>query len=304
MSAALVTSLRDRLDGVHAQYHLHFAGQPRVTRNAEMMRLMLEQATSIQTEAQPLSAELTGVEDLLALCGERLELYKGELTEIKRAREEVGPSGVEAAILGARANYVFARYRRHFAGRSRSTRDLGLLLEMTRDLEKIHNHMGELTQVFAGGSLSKDMEVVGEYLEMFRAEHQEIATARGAGTQEDQASVLASLANEQFELYRLHFAGQPRVSRRPELLERMVGSLETALARMTALRDNGLHVEYNGDNINIVQERLGMWRQELTAIRDVRSQTPLLTMVDALSEAADVVLESTRAFCGAEPHHP
>ncbi|MBP46471.1 MAG: hypothetical protein CMH53_00865 [Myxococcales bacterium] len=291
MTAALMNSMHERLDGVHAQYHLHFAGQPRVTRNEEMMRLMIEQANSIHVEAQDLSPHLKGLDDLLKLCLERLELYRGEVTEIERAKEQVGPSGVEAAMLGTRANFVFARYRRHFAGRSRSTRDLALLMEMTRDLQRIHEQMSEVSQVFAGGTLARDMEVVGEYIEMFRSEHTEIGTSRGSGSQDEQASALAALANEQFEWYRLHFAGQPRVSRRPELLERMISGLETVLERMRALKDNGFHVQYNDDNLQVVTERLGMWRQEIIAIRDVRSQTPLLSMVEALSEAVDVVLE-------------
>ena len=292
MSAALIESLRDRLEGVHAQYHLHFAGQSRLTRNAEMMRMMIEQAGAIETEAKGLNLKADpSLQALLELCEERLSLYRSELTQIQRAQTEAGPHGIEAAWHGTRANFVISRYRRDFAGENRGTRDLGLLAEMIADLDAIQAEMIELSTVYGGGSLADDLGVVGEYLEMFRAEQQEIASARDAGSLDDQASNLAGFANSQFELYRLHFAGQARVSRRPELLERMVNNLTSTLERMKGLQSNGLHVQYNSDNIAVVEERLGLWREELTAIRDVRSQTPLLTMVENLSEAAEAVLE-------------
>ena len=292
MSAALIESLRDRLEGVHSQYHLHFAGQSRVTRNEEMMRMMIEQASAIEQEAKGQKGDRDASHrSLLDLCTERLELYRGEIAQIKRARQEAGPSGIEAALHGARANFVISQYRRHFAGENRGTRDLGLLAEMIQDLQALQAEMTALSKVYGGGTLADDLGVVGEYLEMFREEQGEIASARDAGSVEDQASNLAGLANSQFEVYRLHFAGQPRVSRRPELLQRMVDNLTSTVERMKGLRDNGLHVQHNVDNIAVVTERLEMWHEELVAIRDVRSQTPLLTMVDNLSEAADTVLE-------------
>lgn len=292
MSAALIQSLRDRLEGVHAQYHLHFAGQSRITRNEEMMRIMIEQAGAIQTEAKGLkSANNDGHASLLALCVERLDLYSGELKQIRRARQEAGPHGIEAAQHGARANFVISQYRRHFAGENRGTRDLGLLAEMITDLQALQAEMTAISKVYGGGSVADDLGVIGEYLAMFREEQGEIASARDAGSVEDQASNLAGLANGQFEVYRLHFAGQPRVSRRPELLQRMIDNLTSAVERMKGLQENGLHVQYNTDNIAVVTERLGMWTEEITAIRDVRSQTPLLTMVENLSEAAETVLE-------------
>lgn len=290
MTAALLNSLQDRLEGVHAQYHLHFAGQSRVTRNEEMMRLMIEQAESIYGEAKSAGTEVTR-KDLVSLCQERIALYNDELKQIRRARQEAGPSGIESTMLGTRANFVIARYRRHFAGHNRATRDLGLLSEMIADLQAIQAEMTNLSKTYGGGTLADDLGVVGEYLEMFRSEKDEIAAARDAGSLEDQASNLAGLANGQFEWYRLQFAGLSRVSRRPELLERMIGNLTSTLARMTGLRDNGLHLDYNDENIQIVTERIAMWQEELTAIRDARSQTPLLSMVDALSESADVALD-------------
>ncbi len=139
-------------------------------------------------------------------------------------------------------------------------------------------------------SMDHDRKVVGEYIELFRGEEGEIRAARDAGTLEDQAGTLATLANEQFALYNIHFAGQPRISRRPELLQRMVGNLEIILDKMNSLRAIGHHSEHNAGNISVVSGRLDAWREELKEIREVRSNTPLIEVVDALGTAIEPIL--------------
>ncbi|MCB9739553.1 MAG: hypothetical protein H6747_09820 [Deltaproteobacteria bacterium] len=288
--ASLFAELKDRLDGLHQQYQLHFAGQPRVTRNPEMMRAMLESARAVRQELAGLSAN-DEVRQAQALAEERVNLYHGEQRSIVQARSEAGDKGVEASWLGQRANHLFHRYRRHFAGRSRSTRDLALLAEMVRDLRGIRAEMATLASGWSSDQLRNDIGVVDQYLGLFEGEQKEIKGARDAHAPEEAEGIYAQLANDQFELYRLHFAGQPRVSRRPELLERMISTLETILARMEGLEQQGFHGQHNRQNREIVRDRLGQWREEIEAVRKVRSETPLSRMVQELGAAADVVLQ-------------
>jgi hypothetical protein len=288
--STLIAQLGARLESLQQQYHLHFAGQPRVTRNPEMMEAMLESARVIRAELVDL-----GASDLkastLALAEERVELYTTERRAVREARTQVGDKGVEASWLGQRANHLFHRYRRHFAGRSRTTRDLALLAEMTRDLRAIAAEMATLGSGWRSQQLDHDVTVVNQYLSLYDGEQGEIKSARDAHGPDEAESVLAQLANAQFEVYRLHFAGQPRLSRRPELLDRMIASLQTVLARMEALPAQGHHSEGNQQNIAIVRGRLGEWQVELDAIRSLRAQTPLLQVVEALGQAAETVLE-------------
>ncbi len=292
MNASLLKSLRESLDSTHEQYNLHFAGQMRATRSPDMMRLMIEAAEAISRDTKRVEANGDAAEkqSLLDMCSERLALYQSELAAIESARKTIGRDGLEAALLGTRANFIFHRYIRHFAGQDRGTRDLGLLAEMTADLHAISDQMAALANGPAAADLEHDRAVVAEYIELFSNERGAVLAARDSGTLEDQAGRLANLANDQFHLYSMHFAGRARVSRRPELLERMIGTLESVIERMKGLQQIGHHSEHNAGNIAIVAERLADWRSELAAVREQRQSTPLLTMVEALGEAVEPVL--------------
>lgn len=292
MNTALLRSLRERLDVTHEQYNLHFAGQMRTTRSTEMMRLMIEAAAAIKRDADRVQAngDAADKQALLDLCDERLGLYADELAAIEGAKADAGEDGVEAALLGTRANFVFHRYRRHFAGHSRSTRDVSLLREMRDGLISIREQMSQLKSRAGDESMDHDLRVIGEYVELFSSEEGEVKAARDAGTMDEQAGTLATLANDQFTLYRIHFAGQSRISRRPELLERMIGNLEQIRDRMQGLAAIGFHSEHNAANINVVGERLGAWQTELAEVRKVRAGTAMLEVVDALGTAIEPVL--------------
>ena len=120
MNSNLLQALDDRLEAVHEQYNLHYAGQMRITRSQRMISLLLEEVGSIELQLQKIDANGQGLErqGLLDRCDERKNLYTNELEAIVQAVSEAGPLGVEAAILGTRANFVFPRYRRHFAGKA------------------------------------------------------------------------------------------------------------------------------------------------------------------------------------------
>ena len=292
MNSTLLQALDDRLEAVHEQYNLHYAGQMRITRSQRMISLLLEETGSIELQLQQIEANGQSSErqTLLDRCEERKTLYKNELEAIVEAVAEVGPLGVEAAILGTRANFIFHRYRRHFAGKARSTRDIGCLLEMIADLEAIRSEMKRLQGSVQLDSLGRDIEVVDDYHGLLTGERSEFQGARDAGTLEERSGILAEVANGQFQLYEVHFAGLSRVSRRPELLERMIGQLQVVLARMEGLEQVGLHDENNRGNIATVTERVEMWRTEIEKIREVREQTTLLSMAETLNDDAEAVL--------------
>lgn len=293
MNAPLLTSLEERLEALHQQYQLHFAGQMRATRDLEMIGLMIEAVEVIGQEAGAIAPNGGAARQsaLLELSSERLALYRNERVAIEAAATELGPEGIEAARLGAQANSVFHAYRRHFAGQSRSTRDLGLLMEMIADLKAVDERLAGLYEKIGLDSIASDRAVIANYLKLLTAERGEIQNARDAGTLDERAGTLAHVANGQFALYGHLFAGLSRVSRRPELLERMIEQLEAVLARMEGLQEVGLHAEHNRDNAKVVRERMTNWKAELAAIRQVREQTSLLAMVEALGEAADGVLQ-------------
>src|SRR5581483_6839205 len=120
-------------------------------------------------------------------------------------------------------------------------RDLGLLAEMIDDLGRIREAMATLAESLpAAANPRADMDIVAQNIKMYVSERGEIVEARGTGSLDDQASVLGEVANGQFKVYELHFAGRSRVTRRPGLLQRVIDNLAQVRDRMQLLRDQGL----------------------------------------------------------------
>src|SRR5690606_2121008 len=101
---------------------------------------------------------------------------------------------------------------------------------------------------------------------------------------------LGQLANDQFDIYRVHFAGLSRLSRRPELLERVVETLEHILSEMQRLTAAGFSVDFNARNQEIVRDRLATYQQELEEVRAVRMDASLPEVMDALAIGVNALL--------------
>jgi hypothetical protein len=288
-----LTELQQRLEQNDVRYNLHFAGLPRITRSLETMDDLIATAQQVLGESRGLKKGPESERLALQQNAERqLELYRGERTAIVQARTEGGTEGLQASTLGTRANFVFHRYARHFAGQSRSSRDLTLMLDMIAELEAIQGAMQDLHTHKPLPVLQADMEVVAGRLQQFHGERKAIGAARSDGTPADQAGVLANAANTVFAQYRVYFAGQPRVTRRPELLVRLLGALEELRDRMAALQTQGLFDENNDNNLGIVTSRIQAWQQELAAVRAERQKATIQAMVADLGTAANAELES------------
>jgi hypothetical protein len=140
----------------------------------------------------------------------------------------------------------------------------------------------------------RDRRIVRENLAQYQKEIELIDGAQTIGTPDEQASVLATLANNQFAVYQAHFAGEPRISRRPALLMRVVGSLKKIKEHMVRLRDDGLKAEFNTNNIAIVDDRLGVYEKELAEVRKVRQATAMTEIMGELGGAANKLFDEYR----------
>ena len=288
---ATLTELHRRLSLNDNRYALHFAGHARLTRRPELMMAMLADAQAILTDVKSLKAG-PDRQAITQTAERQITLYTSELAAITQVQTQMGPLAKEASHLGLRANSIFHRYARHFAGQTRSTRDGTFMREMITDLDAIHADMQAILADQDIDGLKADIEVVQGRLDQFRTEADNIAAAQTEVSPADQASALAGVANNLFSQYRVHFAGLPRVTRRPELLVRLVEALEAVKERMQALDAQGLRDEHNANNIGIVQGRLDIWTQELAAIRKERQGASFATMVKDLETAANAELES------------
>ena len=296
MANNLVENLGKELEQIDREYASDFAGHSRLTRDVAQMDRMIKRAASIvdQIERIPSAAQGADLARVRDAATESLRMYRAEREAIVKA-QEVGPTFEQFSMEATSANFVFARYLRHFAGKDRGTRDVALLGEMVEDLRQIEKRMtAVLDESKKAGEFERDRQVVRDSLAQYQKEIELIEEAQKSGTPDDQASVLATLANNQFAVYQGHFAGEPRVSRRPALLMRVVGTLKKIRERMVALRDGGLKIEFNDKNIGIVEDRLKTYDAELAEIRKVRQATPMTEIMGELGGAANKLFDEYR----------
>jgi hypothetical protein len=194
------------------------------------------------------------------------------------------------------------RYRRNFAGRSRLDRDIGVLRELAADVAKVEADMARIRGARpTDASLSSAHDSTKRNLEMYRTEQRAIRDVQNGGTVAERAARYANLANAQFVLYGFHFAGQPRISRNPELLARMVSNLEDYLGGMRSLKLQGLKAPQNDKNITVVERNMGNWRTELEAIRTTVRDAKPEDRSGNLGNAANKRFEEYRAAFAGKP---
>lgn len=296
--------LAEELDRIAARYEAQFAGMPRSSRNVDELDAILAETKSVlaRIESIPEAVRPPDLGELAQTARANVAIYERERSLILDA-VRVGPSYERFATLATTANFLFARYRRHFAGKSRASRDLGLIDEMIEDLESIEEGMTEVIAESAkakgGAELGKDRKLVADTLEMYRAERAEIAKAREQGAPDERASLLAQLANDQFRIYANHFAGKSRATRRPALLMRAIEQLEKIGESMRALERGGLKGGNNHENIAIVERQIQTYKTELDEVRAARKGIAFSDLLAMLGGAANDVFDTFRAdFAG------
>lgn len=294
MANRTLETLERELTETTARYDADFAGQARATRDLNLLDELIARLRSV----------ITDLEKLPASAGEKrtqvLEQARGQLSMYETERGAIvdaksgGGEAVEFARLAALANFVFARYQRHFAGQSRATRDLGLAKEMVEDLRTIRQRMSVILSLKANPSYQADADLVSKVIDQYSDEVKQIERSQTEGSPEEKASRFAELANAQFAIYDQHFVEKGRITRRPALLQRAVENLRRIRGLMRELRLSGTGAENNRNNINIVEQALKHNEHELTEIRKARQAAPLADIMGMLGGAANDVFEEYR----------
>ena len=172
MANNLVENLGKELEQIDREYASDFAGHSRLTRDIGQMERMIKKCASIveQVDKIPSAAQGPDLARVRDAAQQSLQLYQAEREAIARA-QEVGPSFESFSMEATSANFVFARYMRHFAGKDRSTRDVALLGEMVEDLRQIEKRMSQLlTETKGSADFEKDRKVVRENLAQYQKE--------------------------------------------------------------------------------------------------------------------------------------
>ncbi len=295
MASFIATRMKQELEAISKVYDTKFAGQSRGTRDVTEMDNLIRRTKNVvmQIDATPNASRDSELASLRADAQEQTKMFEAERAAITEAKS-AGPDFEVFAPLAQTANFVMARYRRHFAGKSRSTRDLGLLEEMIEDLSSLSAQMSAIIAKNAAPPFRRDLDAVTQALNMYRSERDEVARAHAAGTLEEQSGALASIANSQFDIYRDHFAGKGRTSRRVELLERMMRNLERAKTRMLDLTREESVAQVNKDNIAVIDGNLETYRVEIEEIRKAKEGATVDDLAGSLGGAANEVFDEYR----------
>ncbi len=300
--ASIIETLGKELETIEREYAENFAGQSRLTRDLSVMDGLLARANSVleRIDRVPPAAQGPELSRLRETASECIRMYSQERRAIQQA-QELGPTFYEFGEEAANANFIFARYARHFAGKDRATRDLALLGELVDDLKQVEKRMSALIDETQSEDFERDRKLVRDTIAHYQSEIGMITDAQASGTPEQRASTLATLANAQFSLYQAHFAGEPRISRRPALMMRIVSSLKKIHERMVAAKDSGVELPFNDKNIGIVEERLKVYEAELGEIRKVRQATPITDIMGELGNAANKLFDDYRTAFANKP---
>lgn len=295
MATTLFETLRSEMDGISAEYDRDFAGQSRSTRDMAQLDALINKTKDVLKRIDEIPAVAQGpqIATFRELVVGSQSTYETEKKAIETART-MGPEFADFSVQATLANFVFARYGRHFAGQDRSTRDVGLLGEMIEDLKQIRKQMTTIASKRKSENYDRDINVVDSNIKMYQNELVEIQNVHKNASKEDQASIMASLANEQFNVYRIHFAGQSRNTRRPQLLMRVVDNLKRIKGTMESLKRENVASEHNPKNIEIVTENLQMYETELGEIRKARQSTSFSDLMGMLGGNANEIFDSYR----------
>ena len=300
--ATIIENLGKELEELDREYAAGFAGQSRFTRDLDLLDKIIARGSSIlaRIDQIPIAARGPDLVRLRDSANQNIGLYNQERSAIVRA-QEVGPTFEAFSVEATNANLVFARYARHYAGKDRGTRDLALLGELVEELKQIDKRMGSLSDEAKVKDFERDRKVVRDNLAQYQSEIGMITDAQKSGTPDERASNLAALANGQFALYQGHFAGEPRISRRPALLMRIISSLKKVHERMISFRDGGLELEFNTKNIAVVEDRLKTYENELAEVRKVRQATAMPDIMSELGGAANKLFDEYRSAFADKP---
>ncbi len=204
------------------------------------------------------------------------------------------------ALEATAANFIFAQYVRLFAGKARPERDPHLLSELAEELSEIDGRMTALISEERHADFEKDRALVRQHLALYRAELEAIPRSVRELNHEEQGSLLGRLANQQFGMYRVHFGGESRLSRRPALLLRLIGALNAIKERMQEFP----RAAWITKNIRTVEGQVRMYEMELSEIRAVRQGKPIPFLIAELGRAAAKLDEEYRqAVAGRQPAH-
>jgi hypothetical protein len=297
MAKATIQSVMEQSDKLHGRWMRDFAGKPRHTRDLDELEKLIEKSSVLLKKAKGLPGEKGDqVEKTVA---ERLKLYQNERTAIAEAKF-VRPEVAEIHALAQTVERAFAVWRRHYGGKDRRTRDLPLL---ERTIERLDAAVKRLNELADQPEVKKDQlpTIISQH-EVMKDERGEIEKLRKSLVPAQQPVHLLAEAQAKIDRYRIHYAGQPRLSCSLALMDTLIADLERVTSELKTIRSSfGTPAEGTPEaqlkpqldqNLTIVEQHLAGFKRERTLIDEAASKATPREFTTSLGAAANQIFKT------------
>lgn len=163
-------------------YNNVFAGKPRVSRSPALLARITASLETILSEMRALKEGglLSASNDRnIGIVEERLEMYRRELDQVKKAQSDAGAN--LRGQLGTAANEIFRAYRDEFQGKNRQEADPDRLHALIEQLHPVAREMEALQERAADDVNADNLRKVLDHLGLYENEFQLIVQAKISG---------------------------------------------------------------------------------------------------------------------------
>ena len=257
-----------------SRYRRGFAGRSRRDRDLSRLQSILSHLTATRAKMTRLLEVRSGdshLNHVRALLDERVKTYEHEQDVIQQVQGS-GEDTDRGSRYANMANQCLTLYRYHYADRARVSRSKTLLRAILGELERAQSGMKDLaTKGLNDKQQKKNVDLVHQNIDAYTSEFTHIESAHEAASVAQRVGALGEAANARFEEYKQNFAGKPRPSCDPELLDKILEDLFHTAEQMDQI-DHEHGNETNARNLQIVLDRMRMYDREHLAVVQSQSQ--------------------------------
>lgn len=281
-----IAALAREMNQIHSEFHHHYAGQVRMTRDLSGLDVLLAALEGLRERAVAESGHSEGRwQALLDLIDRRLDEYQSERGAVAQIQASATSADRQAAQITARARLVLHRFVRHFAGQGRKTRDIERLREILLDLDGLFGQLRPLAHAIHLRSVAEEIGAVGGFVDLLRAEEQELQLARRGGSLLQQSQNWQELLRSLAAGWAMEVQAQPRALRRPELVARYVAALDGIVDGLLTTRHANLPDDHEMALAAATRD-LVRWQDELLALQSERQAAEPDLLAEALWQRA------------------
>ena len=275
---------RAHLEACEHQYTLHFAGQSRLTRESGLLEALAEVLAALVPQLPAA---------LVPAAAAQLQRYQDEHAAILAAQAAAGMAGCALAHLRQRMERVLHRYQRHFAGRSRPGRDLGLLRSMLVELGHLRGEVAPF-----GAPAASLLQQLDTAVATYTGELEAISRSRAVADLADRVHAWRAAMATLALTFTALVTGRSQLACSAGLVQRLGTELAECLAGHAAATSGAAdHAAFNTE----VEATLTDWLEIADQVTAAQSSAAPAVRQAALEAELDAILEAFNVAVAGPP---